>query len=183
MSNVLLTDQETFPPIPWNRYQNQELLSEKYYPSVFAACFLPPAPCSPTIDPRDSSSISNITAEELSIQSSKLLAGLIELTHLGADWDSYGSPAPTTDFVNGVIRLLSQANLLEIPDIQAFPVSGGGIQLEWSYKNQEVELTFFPDDTESFLITTGSGEVIREGSFTLALAVPILRSIGLRSSF
>jgi len=182
MSIALLSDQENHPT-RWNRIQDQELLSELLYPLAFTSCYLPYVPCSSEFGTQDSSSIPNITAKELSTQSRNFLTELLDLTRLGVDWDSYGSPAPTIEFVNDVICLLSKANVLEIPDIQVFPISGGGIQFEWSAGNQEVEIAFFPNDTGNYLITTETGEVVHEGTFNLALAVPILRFISLRTSY
>ncbi len=182
MPNALLTDKEVYLPSWSSRIWDQELLSGVSHPVIFGSYLIIPQPVSPALDQKDSSSLPNVRAEELTTQSNKFLAKLTELTRLGYDWDSYGSPPPSPDFVNGVIRLLSRTNILEIQNIEAFPISGGGIQIEWSSEPQEIEIAFYPNDRGTFLITLETGDVLREGSFNFATAIPTLRSIGLRAS-
>jgi hypothetical protein len=125
----------------------------------------------------DSSTVQTVQAQEFTPRSKNFISRLSELTQLEENWDSYGGSPPSVDLVNKIVGLLSRANLLERTVIDAFPNPKGGIQLEWSVDDWEVEVGFYPDDHGDYLISYDSDRAQEEGSFSFADAVEILRDI------
>lgn len=71
---------------------------------------------------------------------------------LPPNWNSYGSPAPTEDAVTQALDFVFSA--LKDTHIQprTNPVSGGGIQMEWSKDMREFEIEFLPDGSIECLL-------------------------------
>ncbi len=96
-----------------------------------------------------------------------VLPRLEELAGLQENWDSYGSPPPTSKLMGNALaivqraeRLLgySQAQPRTMPTPSIVPLSGGGIQIEWQTPVKELELEFFEERATAALavdIATG----------------------------
>jgi len=69
---------------------------------------------------------------------------LDHLLNLGENWDSYGSCTIDLSVVERVIRFLGQVLDDESVNPDIVPTSEGGIQLEWDYRDKELELEFRP---------------------------------------
>lgn len=88
---------------------------------------------------------------------------LDRIAGLPADWDSYGSPAPTKKAVETARRLimtvygeaLLSARNPSLPYSVA-PLSGGGVQLEWRGENKATEVQVSPDGAFGYLLVKGA---------------------------
>lgn len=90
------------------------------------------------------------------------LQTLNNLIALQDNWDGYGSPRIQEGAREGAARLLRILAMREPPAPHIAPVPGGGIQLEWSYNNRELEFEILPDGRLDFLATTESGQMIED---------------------
>ena len=84
----------------------------------------------------------------------KSLEKLMDIQRLGHDWDGEGSLPITFAAVRGALSFLTflvdvYGNELPAPFI--CPVSGGGIQLEWTAQDRHLEVEFAPDGRILFL--------------------------------
>ncbi len=79
------------------------------------------------------------------------LGAVARLSNLPTNWDSYGSPPVTSEARAQALRLLMliEGEASAIPQIG--PVSGGGLQLEWSNGLRALELEVRPDGAVEFL--------------------------------
>lgn len=70
----------------------------------------------------------------------RTISKLRELLSLPQGWDSYGSPPPTAVAVERAIRVVLETTqqIFFLPRI--VPVPGGGVQLEWSSGQRELEI-------------------------------------------
>jgi hypothetical protein len=80
-----------------------------------------------------------------------------------SDWDSYGSPPPSThvrDRSLSLLQYLVGAGFdLSLPVPYAVPVAGGGIRLEWENSGREVAIEVTPGGTmEYFRVQDGEPE-------------------------
>lgn len=91
------------------------------------------------------------------------LKGVLQTAHLQANWDSYGSPAPSPVTVNSAIQLLTSVGFDILPVPYIVPVVGGGIQFEWIVDRRELELEILPDGSADFLKSEG-GTPLEEGA-------------------
>jgi len=87
---------------------------------------------------------------------------LIRVLKLPENWDSYNSQPPSQIAVNLGIRILAEINQEDILPPTVVPVSGGGVQLEWSVALRELELEISRDGLVEYL-KTQSGEPVDEG--------------------
>jgi hypothetical protein len=87
---------------------------------------------------------------------------IVELAALPEDWDGYGSRPIQPAAIRVAAELLGMLSEFDLPSPQIFPVSGGGIQLEWQNAKCELELEILPDGSLEFLIADQAGEM-REG--------------------
>lgn len=93
------------------------------------------------------------------------LIALFHIASLPENWDSYGSPPPLPQIVNYAERLLRSIRDEDLPVPHIIPVSGGGIQIEWSNPPRELELEILPDGSIQYL-EIGDEEPFHEGELT-----------------
>lgn len=79
---------------------------------------------------------------------------IFQVAGVANDWDSYGSQPPTSKAVDRAIDLVTYmvASGLEelIPIPGMYPVSGGGIRLEWQANEKELAIEVLPDGFVEF---------------------------------
>jgi hypothetical protein len=75
-----------------------------------------------------------------------------ELKRLPDDWDSYGSPRIQQLAAQRAVQVLSAAAIEGVRPPQIVPVSGGGLQIEWTSANRELEIEILPDGSIEYLI-------------------------------
>jgi hypothetical protein len=78
------------------------------------------------------------------------------LSQLPDDWDSYGSGPLEPAAVEAAANALGTASRSGLPAPFVGPVSGGGLQFEWTLRDHEVELEVLPDGTLRYLIVPRS---------------------------
>lgn len=94
---------------------------------------------------------------------------LARLRSLKENWDSHGSPSLCHEAFRDVERLLSEFDLSGLPDPQAVPISGGGINLEWETETKELELSFYRSGLDGYLKVWLPGyEQMEEGAIDLS---------------
>lgn len=84
---------------------------------------------------------------------------LRDVAALPDDWDSYGSPRPSTDAVSLAVRLLVQLEPRKPPIPRIVPVGGGGVQLEWDGPKRSLELEILPNGIIEFLLSGEEGQM------------------------
>lgn len=110
------------------------------------------------------SAVTPITSEmSLWLQDSQ--KELQNLKTLPENWDSYGSPQITNQASKKVADLLHNLACFGLNKPNLFPVSGGGLQLEWQNGERELEIEVLPDGTIEFLIVN-ENEEMKEGKAT-----------------
>jgi hypothetical protein len=76
------------------------------------------------------------------------------------NWDSYGSQSPTSkalDRAIGLVTYVAAAGLEDlIPTPSVYPVSGGGIRLEWQDNAKELALEVLPNGLVEFFQAQGN---------------------------
>lgn len=92
---------------------------------------------------------------------------ICELLLLPQDWDSYGSPPPTKVAAHRAIQLVTGINPDSFLSPRVIPVPGGGVQLEWSLGEREVEIEIDDDGSVEYL-KAERGRPITEGQIALA---------------
>lgn len=98
-----------------------------------------------------------------------IIEKLSQFRLLPPNWNSYGSPPPSPVAIKAAAWLV--ANILDEtqPRPRVTPVSGGGIQFEWSCGEKELEFEFRPDGSVEFLIVPNrSSEGIEAKQNTLS---------------
>lgn len=92
-----------------------------------------------------------------------LLGKISGFRSLQQNWNSYGSPPPSESAIRHAISFVA---LMEDQDPRprVLPVSGGGIQFEWSRGERELELEFLPDGSAEFLKVPDRESVGEEGN-------------------
>jgi len=63
-----------------------------------------------------------------------------DLARMPMGWDSYGSPAIAQAALETIVELLHKLALLSAPKPHIAPISGGGLQLDWTVNNRELEI-------------------------------------------
>lgn len=104
------------------------------------------------------SSVSSVFEENLWSRSAR--KKLEELSKLPENWNSYGSPAIDQKVIEVTANLLSDLAKLQMPEPEIFPVSGGGIQLEWENSNCGLELEILPNKSIEYLIIDNEGKML-----------------------
>ena len=89
------------------------------------------------------------------------LRRIAELKRLPEDWDSYGSPRIQQLAVQRAVEVVSAVAMEDVRPPQIVPVSGGGLQIEWTSANRELEIEILPDGSIEYL--TVEGERTDEG--------------------
>ncbi len=105
---------------------------------------------------------SGVTAVAVATSSSWLRRAqqkLKELSELTDNWDSYGSRPIQQKASETAAELLTETAKIGLPEPQIFPVSGGGLQLEWDNTKCELEIGILPNGEMEFLITDSKGEM------------------------
>ena len=103
------------------------------------------------------SSVSSVFEEGLWSRSAR--KKLEELSNLPQNWNSYGSRPVQQGAIETVANLLSDLAKISMPEPQIFPVSGGGIQLEWKNSQCELEIEVLPDKSIEYLIVDKDGNM------------------------
>jgi len=101
----------------------------------------------------------------LSSRQIEAVIGALKTENLPDNWDGYGSPPPPQRVVNISIKLLEAIPFDDLPVPHVVPVSGGGIQIEWSIGQRELELEILPDGSVEFL-KAERGQPLEEGKLT-----------------
>lgn len=96
---------------------------------------------------------------EWQVEALKRLAGL---TNLPANWDTYGSIPISDPVLDAATELVRGASFDAAPIPRVVPVSGGGVQLEWSKGSRELDIQVTPE--LKFEIVARDGEWIEEGA-------------------
>lgn len=75
-----------------------------------------------------------------------------ELAELPENWDSYGSRSIQEKALTVARHIIQEINTRQLPLPRAYPVPGGGIQLEWCILGRgELEVEILPDGSIEFL--------------------------------
>jgi len=67
---------------------------------------------------------------------------LNRVANLPENWDSYGSPSVAVELLSNAEDFLDALNAEDIHPPFVAPVSGGGIQFEWSNQDRDLEVEF-----------------------------------------
>jgi hypothetical protein len=90
---------------------------------------------------------------------------LTRLATLPENWDSYGSPSVRTEILNNAEHFLNNLDVEKIPPPFVAPVSGGGIQFEWSNGDRELEVEFIELHVFGYLKIV-KDEIVEQGDFS-----------------
>jgi len=88
-----------------------------------------------------------------------------ELAAMPTNWDTYGSPSIQPEAVDAAIHLLQKVANLSPAMPHIVPVSGGGLQLEWSIGRRELEIGVTPAGALDYL--TDDDDNMDGGALTL----------------
>jgi hypothetical protein len=88
---------------------------------------------------------------------------LNELLALRPGWDGYRAPEVADSSVEAAVEVLDcfMSDGLEFPDL--FPLSDGGIQIEWHAGDIDIEVEVSPDRDAFVLATDRNENVLAEG--------------------
>src|SRR2546427_5293119 len=86
-----------------------------------------------------------------SLWQARTIRRIYELLLLPRNWDSYGSPPPTRVAANRAIQVIRGINPDSFLSPRVIPVPGGGVQLEWSFGEREVEIEIDDDGSVEYL--------------------------------
>ena len=87
---------------------------------------------------------------------------IAQVLSLPENWDSYGSPPPNKMAGDAAIELLKKMDLDDFLEPHVAPISGGGVQLEWTFENRGLELEITEDGSMDYL-KTDHRDPIEEG--------------------
>jgi hypothetical protein len=79
------------------------------------------------------------------------LQRLETLRQLPENWDTYGSREIQGPALAGALQLLMWVDQGKFPVPQLLPVSGGGIQAEWSSHGRSLEIVIMPDGAAEYI--------------------------------
>jgi hypothetical protein len=94
---------------------------------------------------------------------------IVEIAHLAANWNSYGSPQLTPAAKGQAVELALKLSHLGLPEPLVAPVSGGGVQFVCSLGPRALELEVLPDGAIDYLRVYGD-DTMKEGRINPALA-------------
>jgi len=107
-----------------------------------------------------------VLVSELSQWQIDAIRKIFQLLALDSDWDSYGSPPPSEVAVKAAVRLILGIDIDYFVSPRIVPVSGGGVQLEWSLGTREVEIEIDNEGSAEYL-KSSKGKPIEEGPISL----------------
>jgi hypothetical protein len=116
-----------------------------------------------------------VLMSELSQWQIETIRKLFQLLALPIDWDSYGSPPPSEVAVTAAARLILSIELDYFVSPRIVPVSGGGVQLEWSLGSREVEIEIGDEGSAEYLKSIHA-KPVEESQVSLA-DLPRIRSL------
>ncbi len=98
---------------------------------------------------------------------------LMLLDSMTEGWDSYGSPPISAEARKKMADLLHEFARVGMSRPELFPVSGGGLQVEWKNGGRELEIEVLPNADLEYLIIAEDGKMkegkaIQEDIFRLA---------------
>jgi hypothetical protein len=107
----------------------------------------------------------DVPLEILSPKQAEAMRRLGEIAKLPENWDSYGSPPPTSIAVDIVMDLLLKIDDRNLPSARVVPVSSGGVQLEWRVPHRELQLEISGEGIAQYL-QIENGQPIKEEEIT-----------------
>jgi hypothetical protein len=126
--------------------------------------------------PHQSTQCSGVVfVSELSQWQIDAIRKLDQLLALPRDWDSYGSSPPSEIAVKAAVRLILDIDFDYFVSPHIVPVSGGGVQLEWSLGSREVEIEITDEGSVEYLKSILT-KPVEEGQISLA-DLPSIRSL------
>jgi len=89
---------------------------------------------------------------------------------LPSGWDGEGGPPPNPETVASAARLLRDLQRNELPLPFICPIAGGGLQIEWSCAEREVELELVDQQTMAFLRVENAttGKTVESGEYPIS---------------
>jgi hypothetical protein len=105
----------------------------------------------PIEEMQDTLSLDEVPVAILTPKQAEAMRRLGDIVRLSPNWDSYGSPPPTSTAVGIVMDLLLKIDDRNLPSAHVVPVSGGGVQLEWRQSDRELQLEISGDGTAQYL--------------------------------
>ena len=118
--------------------------------------------------PRQESPAEMGTSSDAGVSTLPILRKLMQLTKLGADWDSYGAKPITPTAIDVAQRVVKRGvdRFGQLVFEQALPYAvvpspDGGVQLEWLSGDREFDLDIAPDGGQSYLLVEGEGAARR----------------------
>ncbi len=117
------------------------------------------------------SPVEDISEQQIDERIGDIFIRIASMASLKEDWDSFGS-IPPTDFALLMAKWLIRQVVIKLGSIaiprNVVPLSGGGVQINWVWKNSEFELEIGAEGHLGYLITKGSGaaRVFEEGEAT-----------------
>ena len=114
------------------------------------------------LDTIDLASESSVSIQGSSVWEIAAKMGVLTITSLPNNWDTYGSPPPTDIAVDVSLDIIDKISIQNLPVPHVVPVPGGGIQFEWTVPPRELELEILPNGSIEFL-KSENGEPHQEG--------------------
>lgn len=84
---------------------------------------------------------------------------LQNLASLPENWNGYGSPQIAGEAISESLRIINELAKLGMPEPEIFPISGGGVQMEWQNQGAELEIEIMPDRSISYLLVGDNNEM------------------------
>lgn len=97
----------------------------------------------------------------------KAIDDLIQLADLQENWDSYGSPRISNEFIDSAKNFLNDLEFEDISPPFIVPISGGSIQFEWDKGERGLEIEFIDIGNLAYLKVVNN-EPVEEGEFQIA---------------
>ncbi|MEX0804430.1 MAG: hypothetical protein WD688_14105 [Candidatus Binatia bacterium] len=116
-----------------------------------------------------------VLVSELSQCQIEAIRKLLQLLTLSHGWDSYDSPPPSEVAIMAAVRLILGIDIDYFVSPRIVPVSGGGVQLEWSFGSREVEIEINDERLAGYLKSIHT-KPIEEAQVSLA-DLPRIRAL------
>jgi hypothetical protein len=94
------------------------------------------------------------------------IKGFSALLTLRENWDSYGGKKTSEDLIKQALAVLAQIMDFDSPVPAVVPLGGGGLQLEWHRKHQDLEIVFELGVAPSYCYQNRSSGMGQEGFAT-----------------
>ena len=91
------------------------------------------------------------------------ISAFIGIQALPDNWDSYGARKVNRDLISQSLAILESIMEATSPAPSVVPLAGGGLQLEWHRKQQDLEITFAADDAPQFFYRNRAIGVEQDG--------------------